>query len=106
MAISKGITFEALTGLLQNLRRQSQITLSARNVYMAQVGCQVRQQTLHVGAALVPGQQTMGRRAMTQIMKPRLVARSVMTQHVGLNAQPAKSILRSGACQASTGTSH
>jgi hypothetical protein len=47
----------------------------------------------------------MGRRAVTQIMKPRLVARAVLAQHLGLNTQPAESILRSGTCQASTGAS-
>lgn len=53
---SHGIAFEALTRLLQELRGEGEIALGTGDVDVAEIGGQLRQQALHVRAALVPGQ--------------------------------------------------
>ncbi|HWZ12919.1 MAG TPA: hypothetical protein VNX22_07270 [Acidobacteriaceae bacterium] len=62
-----GVTFKAVTGLLQQFRRHREITLSGGKVYVAQVGGQLGQQALHVSPLAIPGNQTMNGESVPQM---------------------------------------
>ena len=46
---------------MQQLRRHSQVDLGGRDTHVPQVGGQVGQEFLHLGALLVPGRQPVDR---------------------------------------------
>jgi hypothetical protein len=52
-----GINLEALTGLMEQLRRHGQVDLGVPDVNMPQVDGQMLEQSLYVGALLVSGRQ-------------------------------------------------
>src|SRR5207253_11161208 len=56
--------------------RHCEVDLSGSDIDMSQIRGQLRQQFLHVSALLVPGNEPMNAKAVPQVMKPRLVARS------------------------------
>src|SRR5215813_13003186 len=72
---------------------------------MAEVGCQLRQQVLHVCSLTIPGDQAMDCEGMPQIMKSRLVTTSIMALHAGAGTQSAEDIFRCVARHRSSGVS-
>ena len=52
-----GITFEAETCLAKQFWRQRKVALRAGDVNVAEIGRQLRQEALHIGAVAVPGDE-------------------------------------------------
>ena len=97
MMVTHGIAFKALTRLLQNLRGEREIVLGAGNVHVTKVRGQLREQTLYIGAALVPELHSMRGRGMPQVMESGLIAGAIVAQHVSVYPQPAERVLGRGA---------
>jgi hypothetical protein len=66
---------------MQQFRRHSEITLSGGKVRVAQVGSQLGQQALHISPLAIPGNQTMNGESVPEIVKARLIAGLIVTQH-------------------------
>ena len=56
-----GVAFEAPAGFPQQFRRHGQIALGRSDMQMAEIGCQLWQEVLHIGALLVPRNHAMHR---------------------------------------------
>src|SRR5215468_454505 len=69
---------------------------------MAEIGCQLWQEVLHIGALLVPRNHAMHREGVAQIVKPGLKTAPVITLHAGTGAQPSEDILRGSSLQGSS----
>jgi hypothetical protein len=50
---------------------------------MAQISCQLRQQSLHICSLAIPGNQAMYRGGMSKVMQSRLITAAVEPQHAG-----------------------
>jgi len=59
-----GIAFESLAGFLKKFRRHAQVHLRVPQMDMAQVNRQWMQESLHVGALLIPRRETVNREGM------------------------------------------
>src|SRR5215472_11081959 len=71
---------------------------------MAEIGCQLWQEVLYIGALLVPRNHAMHREGVAQIVKPGLKTAPVMTLHAGTGAQLSEHILRDSSLQGSSGS--
>ena len=84
---------KALAGLVQQFRRQSEVTLSGSDIDMAEVSRQLWQQALHIRYLAIPGDHTVDGGGVPQVMQSWLIAAAVMTQHAGPNSESAEEVL-------------
>ena len=59
MSLRLCILFKAKTGGVQECRSHSEVALRGGDMDMPQIGSEVGQQTLHIGAFLIPGHKPM-----------------------------------------------
>jgi hypothetical protein len=79
MMVLHCVALEAQARFAQEFGRQREVMLRAIQINVAKVGGKVRQQTLHIRSAAVPGHEPMDRSGMAKIMQPRLVKGSITT---------------------------
>lgn len=96
---------EAFARLLQQLRRECEISLGRFNRYVAEVGRKVWQQMLDVFSRAIPGNQTMGGARVTNVVKTRLRVWSTGAADTGRGAQSAKVLQDIFVIEAVTGAS-
>ena len=66
MLPSACVSLKALAGFVKQLRCHRQIALGGRDVDMAEISCQLWQQTLHICSLAIPGDQAMYGGGMTE----------------------------------------
>src|SRR6516164_9875508 len=93
MLASLRIVLKALASLVQELRRQSEVTLGGSDIDMAEVSRQLWQQALHIRSLAIPGDHTVDGGGLPQVMQSWLIAAAVMTQHASPNSQLAEDVL-------------
>ncbi len=57
MRLRLGVALKTLARLVKKFGRHRQITLSGRHVDVTEIGCQLWQQPLNIGALTVPGDE-------------------------------------------------
>src|ERR1700722_15268893 len=70
------IVLEAEAGLFHQLWRHAQVMLSAAQILMSEVGGELRQQTLHIGAVAIPCDDPVNGGGVAKIVEPWRIAGS------------------------------
>ncbi len=96
------IALEAQARFVQQFWGKREVALRGREVDMAEISGKLRQQTLYIGAATIPGNQSMRYARMPQVMQPGLITGAVLTFNAGNNPQPPKSASNGGFAQHAT----
>ena len=69
-----GVAFEAEACLAKQFWRQRKVALRAGDVNVAEIGRQLRQEALHIGAVAVPGSRPVNCEAVPQVMQAWLLS--------------------------------
>src|SRR2546428_12016773 len=90
MHLQLGILCKAKTRGLEQRWGHGEVALRSSDMYMPQIGGEVRQEPLHIRSFLIPGHQPMDGPRVSQVMETGLIAWAVMAAHRRLRTHPAK----------------
>jgi len=96
MAVPSRVAFEPFARFTQKRRRQGEIVLRSRKVFVSQVRSQSRQQVLKISAASIPGNEPVNRCGVTKIVQAGLSSCSAWAGHARYRAQQTKCSLDRG----------
>src|SRR5713101_281603 len=84
------IALKAQTRGMQQCWGHGEIALRGRDMHMPQIGREVGQPPLDIGALLIPGHEAMDSRGVAQIVEAGLIPCAVVSTHLGLRTYPAE----------------
>src|SRR6476646_10043334 len=68
------VAFEAHAGFLHQLGSHAEVVLGGSEIDVPQIRCQLWQETLHIRAGAIPGDESMNRGGVSNVMDTRWVA--------------------------------